>query len=339
MKRRPQVTILTTTYNRAQYLREALDSCLAQSFTDFEILIVDDASTDDTGAILALYRDERIRVVRNERNLGMCSARNRGLSEARGELVAQLDSDDIALPFRLERQVAFMAAHPDVGVCGSWAEYFSPGHTYIWRFPTTVEEIRAQMVFHNPVCHSSTILRPDFLARHGLRFRCQVADDYDLWVRALDHFPVTNIGEVLVRYRVHDAQLTRSADTLLQRDTMAVCERQIRKLGLSPTREQLILHVGLPHKRFEPSLDYVMRVQDWLRQVVTANQERNVFPEPSFTRYAGGLWESLCRYAVALGAKGLWRTVRSPMTRHTTLSWRDQFYLLRRAAFSRRGPP
>jgi glycosyltransferase involved in cell wall biosynthesis len=115
----PKVTVLIAVYNGERFLREALDSVLAQTFTDFELLVVNDGSTDETVTILESYSDQRIRVITNRRNIRVVGSLRRGLNYARGEYIARIDAEDIALPERLEKQVRYLDFHPEVGMVSS----------------------------------------------------------------------------------------------------------------------------------------------------------------------------------------------------------------------------
>lgn len=118
----PEISVVLSVYNDAKYVGVAIESVLAQTFTDFELIIIDDASTDESLSIARDFADERIRIVENEENLGLTKSLNKGISLAQGKYIARMDSDDICLPTRFEKQVAYLDAHPDVGVCGGWVE-------------------------------------------------------------------------------------------------------------------------------------------------------------------------------------------------------------------------
>src|SRR2546423_6687976 len=118
---RPRVSVLMPVYDVAKYLREAIDSILGQTFTDFEFIIIDDASTDRSAEIINSYNDPRIRFIQNEKNVGLIATLNRGLDLAYGEYLARMDQDDVSLPERLAKQVAFMETASDVAASGTWA--------------------------------------------------------------------------------------------------------------------------------------------------------------------------------------------------------------------------
>jgi len=132
---KPTVSVLMPVFNGEQFLRPAMNSILNQTFTDFEFIIVDDGSTDHSREILNSYTDSRVRLICNESNIGLTDSLNRGLEAASGNYIARMDQDDISLPERLAKQVAFMDSHPEVGVCGTWAKDIdqtdstTPGHS------------------------------------------------------------------------------------------------------------------------------------------------------------------------------------------------------------------
>jgi len=142
-----QVTIIMPVYNGEVYLREAIDSILDQTLTDFEFLILNDGSSDHSVDIVRSYDDPRIRLVENEANLGVVQTLNRGLDLANGTFIARMDCDDRSLRDRLARQVAFLDDHPEVGICGTWMEAIGARAGYIWRYPTDPERIRCSLLF------------------------------------------------------------------------------------------------------------------------------------------------------------------------------------------------
>ncbi len=234
MLARPLVTVLLATFNDAAFLAGAVDSILRQTLRDLELLIVDDGSTDETADLLRSLADSRVRVVRNDRNLGLTCSLKRGMDLAEGKYVARLDSDDIALPRRLEQQVAFLEAHPDVAIVGSAIEMIdTDGHARgVMRVPTGDLEIRWASLLVTPFAHPTVMLRRQVLARHALNYdqAYRTAQDYDLWTRLLRHARGANLAQPLVRYRL------RCGLTAAQRqDQLRNCDA----IALRNTREVL----------------------------------------------------------------------------------------------------
>ncbi|CAH1662244.1 Glyco_trans_2-like domain-containing protein [Hyphomicrobiales bacterium] len=224
----PLVSVLVPVHNAERYLAETLRSVLAQTFTDFELLAVDDLSTDDSPAILSHFAaaDPRVRVLRRSgRSPGLAFALNFGLDEARGALIARLDADDIALPHRLERQVEWLSAHPDHAILGSFIEMMdSEGNpTGLHREPLGAAAVALHSVVGTPFAHPAVMMRREFLEAHRLRYHEIPAQDYDLWARMLVcGAKGDNIPEALVRYRVHpssDSNVRAAAHEHIARST------------------------------------------------------------------------------------------------------------------------
>jgi hypothetical protein len=201
----PAVSVVMAVYNGEQYVRLAIESVLTQDFRDFELVIVDDCSTDATPAIIAGYADLRIVYVRNQANLGQTPSLNAGLALSRAPLVARIDADDVFLPGKLRRQYEFMQAHPEVAVCGTSAMRIDAegAETGVNRLPTAPLDIRFRALRTVPVCHVSVMMRRDVIvAAGGYAERYRYAADFALWSRLLrDNQIITNLPDVLVQYR------------------------------------------------------------------------------------------------------------------------------------------
>ncbi len=207
----PQVSIVMSVYNGERYLQEAIDSVLNQTFTDFEFIIVNDGSTDTTWDILTSYDDPRIRLVRNQENIGLTKSLNKGLALAQGEYIARQDADDISLPERLERQVEFLDHNRYVGlVSSSFIEINEQGEEIRSRsLPVDNDTIQQSLLCYNCFCHGAVVLRKECLEKVGsYREGFASAQDYDLWLRIAEHFNVANIGEPLYKWRVHSRSIS-----------------------------------------------------------------------------------------------------------------------------------
>ena len=245
MSERPRVSVLMTVYNGERYLKEAVDSILDQTFTDFEFIIVDDGSTDGTAELLAAERDSRIRVWRSAENIGRPRALNVGLELADGAYLALLDSDDVALPHRLERQVSFLDEHRQIGILGSpCLQMDAIGRVLsVLEVPTTNLQIRWKSLLAMPFANPTVMMRPDVLARSGLKYDegLQLAQDYDLLTRALNHTQGANLDEPLVLRRVHGGSISGKRRGLQQRNSDMIALRTIREQlpGFAITSQQV----------------------------------------------------------------------------------------------------
>lgn len=200
----PKVTVAMPVYNDAAYVREAIDSILVQTLRDFELLIIDDGSTDATPDIISTYSDKRIRIIRFEQNKGRPFACNAALDAAQGEYFAWMDGDDISLPNRLEQQVAFLDAHPQIAVCSCAMQCFHERHDCVY-LPETHDAILAGIVWEPTISNAACCMSLDKLHAHGLRYREDLlrAQDYAFWADMLLGTPLraANLQEVLYRWR------------------------------------------------------------------------------------------------------------------------------------------
>jgi Glycosyl transferase family 2 len=199
-------------YNGERFLSEAVESVLAQARCDFELVIVDDGSTDSSREILAAYagRDSRV-VVHSQPNQGLAMALNRGIGFARAPLVARLDADDVAQPGRLERQQQFLGEHEAVAVVGGAVTFMNAsGRAFAdWQYPLTDAEIRKALPRTTPFAHSAVMLRKDAFERSGeYRPLLTSALDVDLWLRIAERWELANLPEGVVSYRIHPGQMS-----------------------------------------------------------------------------------------------------------------------------------
>jgi len=206
----PIVTVLLPVHNGERYLREAVESILAQTFESFELLIVDDGSTDGTEPICRSFTDPRIRVVRHEQNAGLVSALNSGIDLISTEYVARMDADDVALPDRLGRQVAFLESRPDIAACGSWARELVDGRLRAVMRRPTGEYLRQTAWRPVPIFHPTACLRTEVLREFRYRADYVHAEDYDLWLRLCRHHRIDNVPKVLLHYRIHRASVSNA---------------------------------------------------------------------------------------------------------------------------------
>jgi glycosyltransferase involved in cell wall biosynthesis len=250
-------------YNNQRYLREAVDSILNQTFTDFEFLIIDDGSTDRSADIIRSYTDPRIRFIQNEKNIGLTRSLNKGLKLAIGEYIARMDADDISLPERLKKQVWFLNQHQNVGVVGGLRlEVDTNGEEIrLVRLPTDNDEIKQKLFHLNCICHSTSMFRKQCVERvGGYREKFVTSQDYDLWLRIAEEFDVSNLKEPLCKYRIRPDSVTNSKKMQQEyyhhlASTLAI-QRHLfgqDKLGYHPPGERFVL------LRQELSKSYIAR--------------------------------------------------------------------------------
>lgn len=304
-------------FNAEAFVAAAVESILGQTFRDFEFLIIDDGSTDGSIEIVDGYADSRIRVIRNEHQIGLIRTLNLGLSLARGECVARMDADDISLPERLERQVRFMEANPDVGACGTWVATMGDREGEIWEYPESAGEIRCRLLFDSALAHPSVCMRRQEFARHGLQFdeTYPLAEDYQLWRAASDVFPLANIGEVLVRYRIHAQSASQRCAQQQEATVRRIHEESLGRLGLTPSEEERFVHRWVATGRPAGEALDLREVGAWLEKLLRANANCGVYPRDGFERMLGVFWLAAAYRAVDCGRLEPARFLRSPLCR------------------------
>jgi glycosyltransferase involved in cell wall biosynthesis len=230
--RAPSVSIITPVFNPGVFLRPAVESVLAQSHADFELLLADDGSTDGSREWLRTLNDPRVRVLENPVNLGPAATRNRALAEVRGEFVAFLNHDDVAAPNRLERQVTYFRAHPETGLLGGSLRVreVPSGRESTWTGAATARDIRWRGLLDCPMRLSTLMVRREAIQAHGLLFNPQwaVHTDYDWVMRAARAVPAANLPEALATAYRHPGSLSIRRAAALQDAATRIAFESIR---------------------------------------------------------------------------------------------------------------
>jgi glycosyltransferase involved in cell wall biosynthesis len=213
----PRVSIVVGTYNAAEFVEATIASILAQTYRDFELIVVDDASSDETVSRIAAFGDSRIRLIRNPTNIGVANTRNVGADSATGEYLAMNDHDDLSLPTRLERQVAFLDERRDVLLAATGIYSVRDGKRTAEEMPPSAHHVlRWRLMTHSPVCHSSICVRLAEMRRRALRYdpTCDFGDDFDLYHRTAAAGRLATLQSRLVVYRWHanNASQVRNAE-------------------------------------------------------------------------------------------------------------------------------
>jgi hypothetical protein len=228
----PLVSVVMPVYNSAPYIEEAIASILNQTFTDFELLLFNDGSTDESATLIRSFSDARIQLFDYTQNVGYVAHLNHALELARGTYIARMDSDDVADPNRLARQVAFMENHPEIGLCGTAYREFG-GRQGLMPVPITDVEIRRWMLAGNPFGHPTVLMRKALTVQHHLRYdpAAMPAEDYRLWYEFSRVTQMVNLPEPLLSYRVHEAQTSQVMVTKRQASANETRRRQLLDHG------------------------------------------------------------------------------------------------------------
>ncbi len=207
----PLVTVLMPVYNGGEYLSQAIDSILNQSYKNIEFLIINDGSTDNSLETINAYKDNRIRLINNEGNKGLVYSLNMGIQEAKGEYIARMDADDISLSERLQKQIEFLKSYPEIGICGTSIKVFGEGRgEVVFTYPKTHEECRVRLLSNTCFAHPTVVFRKSEIERNGIKYKAEFfpAEDFELWAVNTEGVKYANLQEALYEYRVHPVQIS-----------------------------------------------------------------------------------------------------------------------------------
>ncbi|HEX8549909.1 MAG TPA: glycosyltransferase family A protein, partial [Cytophagaceae bacterium] len=236
------ISVLMPVYNAGLYLKEALDSILNQTYSNFEIHIFNDGSTDNSREIIISYEDPRIIFHDSCENKGYVYHLNRGISLARGEYIARCDADDYCTPDRFQLQVEFLNHNLDHGLCGSWMKTI--GNDRIYKFAETHEEIVNAMINENPMAHPVVMIRKDVLKSNNIYYEQEYmpAEDYKMWATLMYHTKLYNIPKVLLHYRQHPEQISQRKAEQQKLNMVKIQVYQFQRLcsGLSDKDLQIL---------------------------------------------------------------------------------------------------
>lgn len=318
----PRVSVIMPVFNVERYVSAAIKSVLAQEFSDFELIIVDDASPDASVDVIRGFNDKRVRYLQHERNQGISAARNTGISSAQGEFIAFLDSDDVAFPARLAKQVAFLDAQPQMGLVGSWAELVdeSGQHIGLRDVPYSDDLIRPLMLFRNTLTLSSLIVRRSALPP-GL-FSKMLSEDYDFISRIHGNCKFAVLPEVLVQYRINQQGAMSSKWAEVKAGAWQTQLRLLRELGIEPSAPETDLHQRISHAtRDGIDLATAQAATRWIARILEANRHSNCYRQHDLEAAAGEVLFSVWRQMTSEGRQ----VIRAANASCRSIGYRPRF--------------
>lgn len=322
-----KASVILPVHNKAPWLQECLDSVLAQSFGDFELIAVDDASTDGSLEILAACSDPRLKVIRSERNLGPGLAAQLGMDAAQGEIILRVDADDVQLPERFAAQVAFLDAHPEVGALGGSVQLIGDGEG-VRRRPLEPDDCRVELLFNVALFQPTLAVRRKVLLDHAIRYKEEdpwVGEDWILQLRLAAVTELANLDQVLSYYRRQGQGISEGRNKFA--DLSRLHASALAANGFpDPVPEELELHAWF-EKCFHriPDAAGLVKLRNWMERLMERNRDRGVFPTELFQRRLEQAWDELLYHLPQFGARVTWAYVR--MGAH--LNPKRSYYLLR----------
>lgn len=315
----PRITVFIPVYQAERYLAESIESMLGQSFADFEVLIIDDGSYDRSYEIATAYatKDQRIRILQNDGNRGVSFTRNRGIQEAKGEFLALLDADDLSVPERLAKQLAFFDQNPDVVACGTQAGIIdADGHDTGERIevPTNRDEVKILLPFQNQFVNSSMMFRLAALRKTDGYYE-GLSEDYQLAAQLNAQYYLTNLPDTLVQYRSHKSSLSKQQLSKMQEGERAVFSLIHRQLGIEPSSHWIDIHHRVLNTVYDTDGDRtpidVRDFEDLFIRLKDANRKTHIYPSESFERLLFNLFYDKLRRSKSRTA--LWALLTSDL--------------------------
>lgn len=278
----PEVSVIMPVYNCANYVAEAIQSILNQTFGDFELIIIDDQSTDQTREVVTSFDDPRIRLIIKPKNSGYSTSLNMGLELARGRFIARMDGDDISASERFKKQVCFLNQNPQIALCGTWYEIISTKEKIT--YPTNHEAIKVALLDYCVIGHPTVMFRKSFLDANDLKYNTdfEPAEDYELWSRIIAFGEVANIPEVLLQYRKHENQVSNSGQDS-QRKNSELCKIRILCYPIiKPTDSDYSISKVIISNNSVGSFELLCEIVLWLNDLLKVNKRTEFFSPREF---------------------------------------------------------
>ncbi len=301
-----KVSVAMPVYNKAPFLKEALDSIFKQSLQDFEIIAVDDKSTDESLAILQGIKDPRLRIVQLEHNLGHPRATQVAFEHSTGEYIIRFDADDMCHPERFAKQVAYMDAHPGVGISGSGIQLFGD-RTDVWKYPVDNAACQARVFFSPPVADGASIIRRSVVDTHHIGFKPNWPRVGADWLLMIELAAVTlfgNLEEDLLFYRRGSQNISARSQAMEIRQKATGLG--LRMLGLEDTNDQVMHHLACSMYMPEKTADQVRGVHALLLQLEQINRTLGRSPQGAFAKEKKRIWDRLFFLLERADRKTLW---------------------------------
>jgi glycosyltransferase involved in cell wall biosynthesis len=323
-----KVSVVLPVYNVAAYIKDTIESLLCQTFKDFELLILDDCSTDNTVAQIRSFTDPRIRLILNPHNMGRAGTDNAALAYVRGEYLAKMDGDDICHPERLAQQVAYLDQHPEVNIVGSFMQNFGAS-TYLNRYPALPADTRVLTLFTLPTGNPSIMMRASLFLQDGMRYDATLrqTEDYDFCARYIRQLQIATLQEPLIQYRVPlDAH---KKDILKERaDVSGLVRKQLlRQWGMKFSEREFAAY-NFTAMLNCPSQDISLaEIAACLEKIIEYNEKVPLFDKDALERGVGQRWFEACYRYNQLHKGNATNYYQSSLSRYAPISIRQHIKL------------
>ncbi len=329
----PILSVLMPVFNSERFVTEAIESILNQTFKDFEFLILNDHSTDKSLEIINDFgkKDSRIKVFQNEKNLGVVESRNKLINLSKGRYIAWIDSDDIALENRFEKEIKFLEEHPEIGMVGAYPIIIDENgnETGKWLFETDLQKLKIELFFHSPFLSSSVMIRKNCLSQNFYDPRFSVSEDFNLYSKISEHYETANIPEFLVKYRINSKGLSKSNTEKMEQLSVQVIKEHAERLGIK-LEESTIKNLRKSKSVSRIAFEEIAEIEKSLILLKDLLLKNDRFEKTAVNEVIQKYWFETCRKSTHNGLKILSIFSKSPLF-CKKLSLRDNCRLFVRA--------
>lgn len=293
-----KVSVLMPVYNAEKYLAEAINSIISQTFRDWELLIINDGSTDSSLSIINGFSDSRVRVINNESNIGLIKTLNKGIGLCNGQYIARMDADDISMPNRLALQVNFLDGNEDYILCGTNADVIDSDGKITGKIvnPSKSTFLQISLLFTNPFIHPSMMIRRNILTVNFFDENAIHVEDYELWTRLASQGQIANLELPLLQYRWHETNVSVKHSAMQETAKNKIISKQLAKLDICPTEQELYWHratfqiYSLGKEISIQNRNIFTEVNNWFSTLKKQNRKLNLYPQADFEAFLWSRW-------------------------------------------------
>jgi len=295
LSKKPLLSVIMSVYNAQNYLKDSIESILNQTYKNFEFIIINDGSSDNSLEIIEEYakQDSRIKVI-NQKNKGLPFSLNRGIEMSSGEYIVRMDADDISLPYRFEKQLDFMQKNPEIGICGSSIIAFGEVKEAIKKFYKDDKMLKSELLFSTCFAHPTVFMRSSLFKEFNIKYNEEFVNsqDYELFSKMAKITKFANIQEPLLKYRVSKNSVTKLADSKNLRFNLLkkIIFENIKNLNLEIDKDELMLHFNLTVNHRIANIKDKKILLDYFEKILLANKKVKFYDEFSLKKVLGKRW-------------------------------------------------
>jgi glycosyltransferase involved in cell wall biosynthesis len=329
----PLISVILPVYNAEKYVAAAIESILTQTFTDFELLIFNDGSSDRSKEIIQQYNDPRIKFFDDSANAGLVACLNAGIDLATGKYIARMDADDISLPERFKIQIDFLENNPEIGICGGWIYEITssddPRERKLYKYLPTHDEICIKLLRHNSFAHPVVMMRRSVLIDHGIRYEKEFfpSEDYRLWIRLKQVTRFYNIPQILLYYRVHPNQ-TSTLELPNKRSTGIKLELMRELLGGSLSEKEEALYLDIINQKYKNDSRYLSDLYTFINKIIETNKTHKHYNPALLAREFEGIWRSISKKSIVKNKRVIFLWLKLYPAKTSLKYYAYLFYLL-----------